>query len=110
MSIRTHQGFTTTLAYNEADDLYFGRIEGISELIRFVGDTPEAATAAFIAAVDDYLADGGQPAESSRSVLIDMDDQTFETFMDELEELPLAERKLRLQQLADRKGAAAGKA
>ena len=99
MPILTHQRFTTTLTFSEADGLYVGRIEGLPALVSFQGETLDSATAAFVAAVDDYVADGGQPADQ-RSVLLEMSDDEFESLVAELEEMPIAERKQRLQQMA----------
>ena len=50
------KGFLGSVHYSEADDCFFGRIEGIDDLVTFEGRTTEELRAAFQEAVEDYLA------------------------------------------------------
>ncbi len=47
--------YRTIIQYNENDKVYFGKIEGINDLMLFEGDTLEEACDAFVDVVYDYL-------------------------------------------------------
>lgn len=50
-----YKGYFTLAEFSPEDDLYCGKLEGISDFVNFMGETPEKAEAAFREAVDDYL-------------------------------------------------------
>ena len=60
-----YRGYVGSLECSEADDVLFGRVLGISDLISYEGTTCEELIADFHGAVDDYLAmceaEGVQP-------------------------------------------------
>ena len=51
----TYKGFIGSVAYSEADDLFFGKIEGINALVNFEGESVAELKKAFHEAVEDYL-------------------------------------------------------
>lgn len=51
-----YKGFIGSVAFSEADGVFFGKIEGIEGLVNFEGDSVAELTRAFHEAVDDYLA------------------------------------------------------
>ena len=51
-----YKEFLGSVHYAEADDCFFGRIEGIDDLVTFEGRTTAELRMAFREAVDDYLA------------------------------------------------------
>ena len=50
-----YKDFEGTFNYVEDEDILFGKIEGISDLVTFEGTSITEIKAAFIEAVDDYL-------------------------------------------------------
>ena len=60
-----YRGYIGSLEYSEEDEVLFGRVLGISDLISYEGTTCEELIADFHGAVDDYLAmceaEGVQP-------------------------------------------------
>lgn len=52
----TYRGYFSLVEFFPEDNLCCGILEGISDLVDFMGDTPEEAETAFHEAVDDYLA------------------------------------------------------
>lgn len=50
-----YKGFRTEIKYSPEDACYFGKIEGIRDLVNFEGDTMEDTIKEFYDAVDDYL-------------------------------------------------------
>ena len=54
-NILTYKGFTTKILIDLDDDVIYGKIEGIDDLVVFEGDTVPEIKAAFYAAVDDYI-------------------------------------------------------
>ena len=51
-----YRGYVGSLEYSEEDDLLFGKVLGISDLISYEGATCDELLADFHGAVDDYLA------------------------------------------------------
>ena len=51
-----YKNFIGSVAFSEADNVFFGKIEGIDGLVNFEGESVAELTAAFHEAVDDYLA------------------------------------------------------
>ncbi len=51
-----YKGFLGSVAFSEADNVFFGKIEGIDGLVNFEGESVKELTDAFHEAVDDYLA------------------------------------------------------
>ena len=51
-----YKNFIGSVAFSEADNVFFGKIEGIDGLVYFEGESVAELTAAFHEAVDDYLA------------------------------------------------------
>ena len=56
MSKMTHKGYSARIEYDDRDGIFVGRIVGIQDIISFPADTVADLKAAFIEAVDDYLA------------------------------------------------------
>lgn len=52
----SYKGFTTEMAYSPADRLYYGKLEGIRDLVDYGAATPQEAELEFQKAVDDYIA------------------------------------------------------
>lgn len=55
MNTMTYKGYIGSVAYSEKDQVFFGKVEGISGLVNFEGESMEELTEAFYEAVDDYL-------------------------------------------------------
>ncbi len=55
MNTLKYKGFIGSVAFSEADNVFFGKVEGINGLVNFEGDSVEELTNAFHEAVDDYL-------------------------------------------------------
>ena len=51
-----YKGYATIVKYSEADHVWYGKIEGIRDLVNFEAEKMEDAERAFRKAVDDYLA------------------------------------------------------
>ena len=52
----TYNGYIGTVEYSEDDDVMFGRLAGIDDIITYEGDSVQELRKAFQEAVDDYLA------------------------------------------------------
>lgn len=55
MNTLNHNGFIGTFNYIEDEDVLFGKIEGITDLVTFEGTSIKEVKIAFIEAVEDYL-------------------------------------------------------
>lgn len=51
-----YKGYIGTVAYNEEDNVFFGKVEGINALVNFEGQSVSELVQSFHDAVDDYLA------------------------------------------------------
>jgi predicted HicB family RNase H-like nuclease len=49
-----HDGFIGSVHYSAKDETFFGKLEGVNDLITFEGTTVESLKKSFIAAVKDY--------------------------------------------------------
>jgi predicted HicB family RNase H-like nuclease len=56
MNTMTHKGYTARIAYDNDDELFTGRIAGIDDVIGFHGASVAELKAAFVEAVEDYIA------------------------------------------------------
>ncbi|MCR5133546.1 MAG: type II toxin-antitoxin system HicB family antitoxin [Bacteroidales bacterium] len=56
MNTLKYKGYVGSVAYSEPDRVFFGKIEGIDDLVNYEGESVTELTAAFHEAVDDYLA------------------------------------------------------
>lgn len=56
MMTLNYKGFTTEMSYSPADRLYYGKLEGIKDLVDYSAATPQEAELEFQKAVDAYLA------------------------------------------------------
>jgi predicted HicB family RNase H-like nuclease len=52
----TYKGIIGSVEFSSEDDCFFGKLEGISDLVTFEGDSVSSLKAGFQEAVDDYLA------------------------------------------------------
>lgn len=52
----TYQGYSARIEFDEADEIFVGRIAGINDVIGFHADTVADLKTAFHDAVDDYVA------------------------------------------------------
>ena len=55
MNTLKYKGYVGSVAYSEPDEVFFGKIEGIDDLVNYEGESVKELTAAFKEAVDDYL-------------------------------------------------------
>lgn len=55
-----YKGYTGSVEYDPDDRLFHGRVNGITDIVSFQGDSVEALEADFRAGVDDYLAFCGE--------------------------------------------------
>lgn len=55
MNTLKYKGYVGSVAYSEADQVFFGKIEGIDGLVNYEGQSVGELTDAFKDAVDDYL-------------------------------------------------------
>ena len=53
--VYTYKGFKTTMLYREDDNLYYGTLENITDLVSFDSEKPEGFYDSFVDAVEDYL-------------------------------------------------------
>lgn len=51
----SYKGLETKIRYSEEDGVYYGKLEGIYDLVNFEGDSWDDALKNFYEAVDDYL-------------------------------------------------------
>ena len=51
----SYKGFTGSVEFSEEDNLYFGKILGITGLISYEGETYDELISDFQGAVDDYM-------------------------------------------------------
>ncbi|NLF27616.1 MAG: type II toxin-antitoxin system HicB family antitoxin [Clostridiales bacterium] len=54
-NLLTYKGYSTKVEYSAEDNLLYGKIEGIADLVNFECDSASDAERAFQEAVDDYL-------------------------------------------------------
>lgn len=57
MNTLKYRGFSGSVDSSEADDVFFGKIEGIDGLVNYEGENMAELTVAFHEAVEDYLAE-----------------------------------------------------
>ena len=55
MNTLKYKGYIGSVAYSEPDKVFFGKLEGIDDLVNYEGESVAELTAAFHEAVDDYL-------------------------------------------------------
>ncbi len=55
MDMLTYRGFSASVEFDAEDELFFGQIAGINDVISFYGESRPALEAAFREAVDDYV-------------------------------------------------------
>ncbi len=55
MSVMNYKGYGARVEYDDADEIFFGRIAGITDAVSFHADTVKDLKAAFHEAVDDYI-------------------------------------------------------
>lgn len=53
--VYSYRGYTTKATYDNEDKIYYGKLEGISDLVNFHSNTKEKFEKEFHLAVDDYL-------------------------------------------------------
>ena len=56
MNNLTYKGYYANIQFEADSDVFVGRLAGITDIVVFESDTVEGLKAAFIEAVDDYLA------------------------------------------------------
>ena len=56
MNTLKYKGYIGSVAYSEPDKVFFGKLEGIDDLVNYEGESVTELTAAFHEAVEDYLA------------------------------------------------------
>lgn len=55
MNTMTYKGYKASIAFDEKDDIFFGRLLGINDVVGFHADTVADLKAAFHEAVNDYV-------------------------------------------------------
>ena len=55
MNTLKYKGYIGSVAYSEPHRVFFGKLEGIDDLVNYEGESVDELTAAFHEAVDDYL-------------------------------------------------------
>lgn len=55
MNTLKYKGFLGSVGFSEADNVFFGKVEGINGLVNFEGESVSELTEAFHEAVDDYI-------------------------------------------------------
>lgn len=55
MNTLRYKGYIGSVAYSEPDKVFFGKLEGIDDLVNYEGESVQELTDAFHEAVDDYL-------------------------------------------------------
>jgi len=55
MNTLKYKGYIGSVAYSEPDKVFFGKLEGIDDLVNYEGESVTELTEAFHEAVDDYL-------------------------------------------------------
>jgi len=72
MNTLKYKDFIGSVAFSESDGIFYGKIEGISGLVNFEGESVDELTNAFHEAVDDYLAycdeEGIEPQRMTQDV------------------------------------------
>lgn len=67
-NVLKYKAFIGSVSYSAEDEVFFGKLEGIDDLVSFEGKSVEALKSAFEEAVDDYLdlckETGKQPLKS----------------------------------------------
>jgi predicted HicB family RNase H-like nuclease len=56
MKPMTHKGYFATVEFDAEDEIFWGRLAGINDVISFQADNAAGLKAAFHEAVDDYIA------------------------------------------------------
>lgn len=56
MNTMTHKTYTARVEYDDEDEIFSGRIAGIEDIIGFHGASVAELKAAFVEAVEDYIA------------------------------------------------------
>lgn len=51
----TYKGYTGTVEFSAEDKLFFGKIEGVDDLVSYEGENIFALENSFIEAVEDYM-------------------------------------------------------
>lgn len=54
-NIMTYKGYAGTVEYSEPDEILFGRIAGIDDIVSYEGESVSELRESFQEAVDDYL-------------------------------------------------------
>jgi predicted HicB family RNase H-like nuclease len=70
MNTMNYKGYAARVEYDDEDEIFFGRVAGINDIVGFHGETVAELRTAFHAAVDGYIdacAKIGKPAEKSYS-------------------------------------------
>lgn len=55
--ILSHRGFVGSVHFSADDRIFYGKIEGITDLVTFVGETVSELTEAFQYVVDEHIKD-----------------------------------------------------
>lgn len=51
----TYKGYLGTVSFNSDDEVFYGKIHGINDLVTFEGESVDELKSSFKEAVDDYL-------------------------------------------------------
>jgi predicted HicB family RNase H-like nuclease len=51
----TYKGYLGTVSFNSEDEVFYGKVHGINDLVTFEGESVKELKKAFIVSIDDYL-------------------------------------------------------
>ena len=66
--VLTHKGFIGSVHFSTDDQVFFGKIEGINDLVTFEGTTVDELENAFKSMVDEHIQDCEQELKSEKSL------------------------------------------
>jgi predicted HicB family RNase H-like nuclease len=57
INMLTYKGYTGSVHYSAADNVFFGKVEGVNDLITFEGETEQELKNAFRYMIDEHIKD-----------------------------------------------------
>jgi len=55
--VLTYKGFIGSVRFSAQDDVFFGKVEGVNDLITFEGDSVKELKSAFCYVIDEHIKD-----------------------------------------------------
>jgi predicted HicB family RNase H-like nuclease len=66
--VLTYKGFTGSIHFSAEDHIFFGKVEGIDDLVTFEGETVKDLVNAFHYMIDEHIKDCGQSLHISGEI------------------------------------------